>query len=825
MHTHRKCSGNMYLLTHLLVIFWLLFNAASCYSVKSHILNTNALAYMCTKHNCQKRYVPGKRYQSNFCFTLSVSFIFLITTLILWITLLLQQSGDIHPNPGPSSVSSDTSLTSTASILSAVDFSKHLSFVHYNVQSVFHKLAVSFAELCGLDILAFSETWLNDNVSDNDLFLQHYHSPERKDRPGDKDGGGLMIYVRHNLHYTRRMDLEPQGIECMWIELTLNHKHVLFGLFYRPPSSKAAYLTTIENSIHLATDTGIQNILITGDFNFNMLNARPASKINDLCQQYSLKQTIDEPTHFFDDTPSLLDLILTSNSDHLLYTGVGDPFLTQQVRFHCPIYGICNFTKPKHKSFFRHTWSFERGDYNSLREKASRTNWDTLYDTDITKYAENISNHIIAIAKECIPNRKTRIKPDEPSWINMEIKRFIRKRKRAFKKAKTTNSHNHWAKFKQLRNRVIHLIRESKQSPKVKVADKLKNGSLYSKDWWRTLKSVIAPNSKNSVPPLIKDGTIADDETDKANILNDFFRDQTLIDDNGVDLPQFESYDVLSELNSIHITPDEVKTVLKSLPLGKAAGPDGINNRVLRELAIELSVPFCSLFNRSLQIGAFPENWKRSHVTPIAKGGERSSPSNYRPISLLCTPEKCFERVVFKHIYTHFHENHILTSLQSGFIPGDSTVNQLTFLYNTFSQALDTEKEVRVVFCDVSKAFDRVWHEGLLLKLEAAGIRGSLLSWFRSYLSDRKQRVVLPGAESKWNEIRAGVPQGSILGPLLFLLFINDIVKDIGCNIRLFADDTRLFLVVEKVQVGKDQEKAQSEKDPRSKNRGGKKPN
>ena len=184
-------------------------------------------------------------------------------------------------------------------------------------------------------------------------------------------------------------------------------------------------------------------------------------------------------------------------------------------------------------------------------------------------------------------------------------------------------------------------------------------------------------------------------------------------------------------------------------------------------------------------------------MSPIAKGGDRASPSNYRPISLLCTPEKCFERVVFKHLYNHFHENQILTSLQSGFIPGDSTVNQLTFLYNTFSQSLDSGKEVRVVFCDVSKAFDRVWHEGLLLKLEAAGIKGSLLAWFRSYLTNRKQRVVLPGAESKWNEIRAGVPHGSILGPLLFLLFIYDIVKDIGCNIRLFADDTSLFLVVE----------------------------
>ena len=181
-------------------------------------------------------------------------------------------------------------------------------------------------------------------------------------------------------------------------------------------------------------------------------------------------------------------------------------------------------------------------------------------------------------------------------------------------------------------------------------------------------------------------------------------------------------------------------------------------------------------------------------MSPIAQGGDRVSPSNYRPISLLCTPEKCFERVVFKHLYNHFHENQIFTSLQSGFIPGDSTVNQLTFLCNTFSQSLDSGKEIRAVFCGASKAFDRVWHEGLLLKLEAAGIKGSLLAWFRSY---RSYRVVCPGAESKWNETRAGVPQGSILGPLLFILFINDIVKYIGCIIHLFADDTSLFLVVE----------------------------
>ena len=227
------------------------------------------------------------------------------------------------------------------------------------------------------------------------------------------------------------------------------------------------------------------------------------------------------------------------------------------------------------------------------------------------------------------------------------------------------------------------------------------------------------------------------DALEKANVLNDFFRDQTLVDDTNVDLPVIDQYVVHSYFSSLQLTPSEVETFLKSLPIGKAAGPDGINNRILRKLAVELSVPFCSLFNQSLRTGNFPACWKVSHICPIHKSGDRSVPSNYRPVSLLCTPEKSFERAVFKHFYNHLHNNNILTSLQSGFIPGDSTVNQLTYLYNTFCQALDSGKEVRVVFCDVSKAFDRVWHEGLLLKLEAAGITGNLLTWFRSYLTLR----------------------------------------------------------------------------------------
>ena len=146
--------------------------------------------------------------------------------------------------------------------------------------------------------------------------------------------------------------------------------------------------------------------------------------------------------------------------------------------------------------------------------------------------------------------------------------------------------------------------------------------------------------------------------------------------------------------------------------------------------------------------------------------------------------------------FNHSRDDSILTSLQSGFIPGDSTVNQFNYLYNAFSQALDFGKEVRVVFCDTGKAFDRVWARMPLIKLEAAGLSGNLLLWLRSYLSDRRQRVVLPVPEWAWKFIRAGVPQGYIFGPLLFLLFSKDIVLDIGSNIRCFADDTNLFIIV-----------------------------
>ena len=186
-----------------------------------------------------------------------------------------------------------------------------------------------------------------------------------------------------------------------------NHKHVLFGLSCRPPNSDANYYINIENSLALSVDTGIPDKIIIGDMNLNLLNPLTSRKIYSLCTQFSLFQSITQPTHFTENSSSLIDVILVTNKKNLILSGVGDPFLNQELRFHCPVYDILKFSKQKHKTFTRHIWSYKHGNYNVLREKAQSFNWNNCHDNDIDVYANNlnVAIHVTDLASECIPNR------------------------------------------------------------------------------------------------------------------------------------------------------------------------------------------------------------------------------------------------------------------------------------------------------------------------------------------------------------------------------------------------------------------------------------
>ena len=362
------------------------------------------------------------------------------------------------------------------------------------------------------------------------------------------------------------------------------------------------------------------------------------------------------------------------------------------------------------------------------------------------------------------------IRPRDLPWINNTIRRLIRKRNRLYKKYKKDRTILNYDKFKQARNEVTSNLRKAKKDYTDSLANKLKTSSLSSRDYWKTLKSFIKPSNSVTIPPLLHENTYVADSDEKANLLNSYFVEQTVLDEHLANLPEPDDTNDPT-LNNIVFSPTEVKDILYSLKLGKATGQDNINNRILKEAALPLANPLCDLFNYSMSKSICPNIWKEANVSPIYKKDDPSLVSNYRPISLLSAVGKVMEKVIHKHMFNFLKDHEVLTRLQSGFVPGDSTANQLIDIYNTFCKALDDGKEVRAVFCDISKAFDRVWHKGLLFKLKQAGIGSTLLQWIASYLLNRKQRVLIPGGSSDWLPIGAGVPQGSILGPLLFLIY------------------------------------------------------
>jgi hypothetical protein len=293
-----------------------------------------------------------------------------------------------------------------------------------------------------------------------------------------------------------------------------------------------------------------------------------------------------------------------------------------------------------------------------------------------------------------------------------------------------------------------------------------------------------------------------DTDKGKAQAFNETYIESSKLSGDNFDLP-CEDPEVNHDLiENIEITEKEVEDIIKGIDTNKAYGPDNISPRLIKEAGPGITRILTIFFNKSLQLAKFPLMWKRANVLPIFKKAEDFITTNYRPVSLLSILAKFFEKIVFKHLFNNFRDHFLISIWQSGFLPGSSTITQFTEIYDQFCRAVNAGKEIRVVFLDISKAFDRVWHGGLLYKLKACGIGGKLLEWLKDYLTERQQRVIINGEFSDWGNIEAGVPQGSVLGPLLFLIFINDITHAIRhCKIRLFADDTCLYIEVEEPDV------------------------
>ena len=521
-----------------------------------------------------------------------------------------------------------------------------------------------------------------------------------------------------------------------------------------------------------------------------MLTDRKSQNIRNIMNIYNLHQIIDSPTRITPYSSTLIDLVLVSDSLHCNDRGTITPFCSD----HHAVFFRTNFVTTKTNSYTRKIWHYDQADFSHYRQKLRECNW--AHDSEpLDDQINNIMGNIIKSAEQTIPNKEVVIRPRDLPWFHNEIRRCIRIRNRIHNLAKRTNTPETWRRFRKARNKVTSLIRNAKINYFKKLATNLHRGNLTPKQWWKVAKQFLKNSTDSDIPLLLHENTQYSTPMEKATLLNSYFSEQSNIDDSHASLPAFDP--PLNTLNNIVITETGVEDVLKLLNTSKASGPDLIAPILLKEGSEILSIHLTKVFNLSLSSSYYPTIWKQANVVPVFKKGDKTNVSNYRPISLLSCLGKVFEKCVFKHLHNYVVTNQLISPVQSGFTPNDSAVFQLIDLYNSFAKAIDEGKEIRVIFCDISKAFDRVWHKGLLFKLRRMGITGPLLEWLKIYLDQRHQRVVLEGSYSDFLKINAGVPQGSILGPLLFLLFINDIVTEIGSNIKLFADDTSLYLIVE----------------------------
>ena len=669
------------------------------------------------------------------------------------------------------------------------NYREKFTFGHLNTRSLPHnfiefKELVTTTKLCGY---AISETWLTDKTPLDRVSLENYRI-YRKDRI-NKRGGGVAIYIKEQYQAKEiKISNENEIPEMLWLEVKVGIKKVAIGVLYRAPKIPYSVYENLHTAL-IKIYAKYEDTILLGDFNSNWLlqdcpNTR--SLVTNFSEPFALTQLINSPTRITDKSRTLIDLIFVSNPQNVLFSNTCD---VPGVSDHNFTYLAYSFKKLKFKPFYITKRNFKDVVWADFNRDLEEQPWEnTLCVTSINDKVCILENMITSFLDKHAPIEKIRItKNDVTPWVTKQAKELMDARDDFKLNFNVSNDVRDWEDYRKTRNSVTSLLRT--EQSKI-IHNEINQKVSRPKEFYKSLRKLkILPHKKKRkrINFSAKKLNAAFSANNNAEVNQELINEQ-------IALLYRKNPPCIHKFNFRNVDEREVCKIVAGLK-SNSCGVDGINSHILKLLIKRLSLVITDIVNTTFRTRIFPDRWKLALVKPLEKVNFPKDESDFRPISLLCTISKIIEKIAHNQICEYINCHNLLDAYQSAYKRFHGCNTAHIKITDDFLDMFDDSELALLVLLDFSKAFDTVHHTLLLEKLSILGFQEGALEWVKSYLTGRRQKVVTDEDESDWIALRNGVPQGSILGPLLFSILVSDIRQHINFgSYHSYADDLQYYM-------------------------------